>query len=131
MLVVHGSGLRPPPLQTKGFFVPPLLPGAVIDLDDDEQAFMDGILEETGAVFKGTGILNECHGAGFGDNRLNLPLGFLETHLDMTGFDLDEEDQQLLEQELFLGMMEALDSDDREQARLIGLLSDSGYVSAC
>jgi hypothetical protein len=98
-MMICGTGLRPQPeIQDVHTFC---LPGSI----GDEESLMDGILEETGMVFNGTGIFQEG-----GQN----PFG-------RTGeFEEFMEDQFLLEQELMaLGL--DLEDLDEQQALLAEL----------
>lgn len=88
----------------------PMLPGSLED--PDEEDLMDGILEEAGLVFNGSGIVNE----GFGhDSRCLRPVpGLSRTLLE----DDLEEEHRILEEEL---MRLDIELDDiAEQEALLG-----------
>lgn len=91
-IVVRGASAKPPP----GHTLPPLQSSPLPFLEDDEECLMDGILEEVGLVFNGTGI---------------------------TGVNLIDEEQQLLEEEL-LGLGVNLENIDEQQALLSSLQSN-------
>jgi len=120
-LVVCGNAIKPPPQLAA-----PALPGCV-NTDYDEEVVMDGILEETGAVFHGSGIYNEA-GRSMG-RSMNIPPGFLESQLDLTGMDLEEEDQRLLEEELMSLGLADLEGLDEQQALLMSLQDGHGQMS--
>jgi len=110
-LVVCGSAIRPPPR----FPITPPLPGCV-ECDGDTEFLMDGILEETGAVFSGTGIVNEVRRRGRTGSAVRLPVSFLEAQLG-GGLGLDDEDERLLEQELLsLGLADDCVGIEAQQA---------------
>lgn len=118
-LVVCGNAVKPPP----GYRLEPL-PGAPPQRGDydEEESLMDGILEEVGMVFSGTGIVNEearrreLYG-GAGRNQQQGGQGFTDSMMDTLGLDLADEDQRLLEEELMnLGMMDLEEELDEQQA---------------
>lgn len=117
-MMICGTGLRPQP-EIKDVHMVVHLPGSI----GDEESLMDGILEETGMVFNGTGIFQEG-----GQN----PFG-------RTGeFEEFMEDQFLLEQELMaLGLdLEDLDEQHALLAELFAMdcavqQQDSYAVNVC
>jgi hypothetical protein len=95
-----------------------ILPGALEDPDED---FMDGILEETGMVFGGASIINE----GFGhDSRCLRPVPGMISRSVMED-DLEEE-HRILEEELMKLDMELTEIDEQEAA--FGDFPQSGVV---
>jgi hypothetical protein len=82
-LVISGTGMKP----VSGTTLPPLFsaPGM-----DDEECFMDGILEEAGMVFGGGGGIANDGYLGIGDEEQML----LEQELRTLGMDLEGLDEQ-------------------------------------
>eukprot|EP00408_Alexandrium_pacificum_P013707 CAMPEP_0171235840 /NCGR_PEP_ID=MMETSP0790-20130122/42146_1 /TAXON_ID=2925 /ORGANISM="Alexandrium catenella, Strain OF101" /LENGTH=427 /DNA_ID=CAMNT_0011702149 /DNA_START=1 /DNA_END=1282 /DNA_ORIENTATION=+ len=126
-LVICGNAIKPlKPATAAAATAPPPLPGCV-NVDYDEEFVMDGILEDAGMVFNGTGMVG--NGGGFqagAASSQRLPPGFLEQHLGLSGMDLDEDDHRFLEEELSylgLGDMEAL---AEQQALLLSLQEGHG-----
>mmetsp|Transcript_63373 Transcript_63373/g.196323 ORF Transcript_63373/g.196323 Transcript_63373/m.196323 type:complete len:578 (+) Transcript_63373:86-1819(+) len=112
-LVICGSAIKPQN-QLPAKPAPPL-PGCV-NTDYDEEFIMDGILEDAGMVFSGTGIIGEAALAP------RLPPGFLEEHLGISGMDLDEDDHRFLEEELAMHLaMGGPEGLDEQQALLMSL----------
>eukprot|EP00931_Biecheleriopsis_adriatica_P062840 TRINITY_DN3795_c0_g1_i1.p1 TRINITY_DN3795_c0_g1~~TRINITY_DN3795_c0_g1_i1.p1 ORF type:complete len:579 (-),score=139.62 TRINITY_DN3795_c0_g1_i1:84-1820(-) len=113
-LMICGAALKPPTLASTV-----QLPGSLESLGEDE-CLMDGILEETGMVFSGAGIINGGRDA-FQSTGKQLFAG-------QEYFDDLSDDQFLLEQEL-AGL--GLDIDDlEEQHALIAELMMMGEVPA-
>lgn len=101
---------------------PAPLPGAVDVEMDDEEMFMDGILEDAGMVFNGTGIVEE----GFGyDNRSLRPVPGLRTTLleeeEYEALQELEAEHKLLEEEL-LNIGVDLHGIDEQEALLVDCL---------
>eukprot|EP00931_Biecheleriopsis_adriatica_P062841 TRINITY_DN3795_c0_g2_i1.p1 TRINITY_DN3795_c0_g2~~TRINITY_DN3795_c0_g2_i1.p1 ORF type:complete len:588 (-),score=141.87 TRINITY_DN3795_c0_g2_i1:69-1832(-) len=112
-LMICGAALKPPALASTMH-----LPGSLESVGEDE-CLMDGILEETGMVFSGAGIVNG-----------GIDAGFLSTGSQFfAGQEADFEDNQfLLEQEL-MGL--GLDLDElEEQHALIAELMMMGEAPA-
>jgi len=104
---------------------PPPLPGSVHEHGDDEEMLMDGILEEAGMVFNGTGIMEE----GFGyDNRSLRPVPGLRTTLleeeEYEALKELEAEHKLLEEEL-LNIGIDLHGIDEQEALLVDCLEQS------
>lgn len=122
-LVVCGNAIKPQqPARSASAAAPPPLPGCV-NVDYDEEFVMDGILEDAGMVFNGTGIVGEAGASSVP----RLPSGFLEQHLDLTGMDLDEDDHRFLEEELVQLGLGDLEGIDEQQALLLSLQESQGF----
>lgn len=93
-MMICGTGLRPQ-AEIQNVHMNIRLPGAI----GDEENLMDGILEEAGMVFNGSGIFNES-----GQNPFGLTGEFEELL----------EDEFLLEQELLALGLDLVDLDEQQ-----------------
>lgn len=117
-LVVCGSAIQRP-RSVAAPRAAAQLPGCV-DAEYDEEFIMDGILEETGMVFNGTGMISEAAASR------RLPPGFIEEHLGLVGLDLDEDDHRFLEEELAYLAMGDSEAADEQEALLLSLQEQPG-----
>lgn len=111
-MMICGTGLRPQ-AEIQNVHMTVHLPGAI----GDEESLMDGILEETGAVFNGTGIFNEGGQNPFGRTgefeELLEDEFLLEQELLALGLDLEDlDEQQALLAELCAAQEHALRQQD-------------------
>eukprot|EP00931_Biecheleriopsis_adriatica_P063155 TRINITY_DN3820_c0_g1_i1.p1 TRINITY_DN3820_c0_g1~~TRINITY_DN3820_c0_g1_i1.p1 ORF type:complete len:611 (+),score=147.46 TRINITY_DN3820_c0_g1_i1:162-1994(+) len=105
-LLICGAAVRPAPAAPASMQLPGAMGGG------DEECMMDGILEEAGMVFNGTGIVNEAS---------RSPVFGLQD------FAPEDEDDALLEQELMaLGLDEDLEALDEQEALLSSLADLEG-----
>jgi len=120
-LIVCGNAIKPPSASVAAPM--PRLPGCANE--EFDEALMDGILEDTGMVFNGTGIMGEAM-RSTARSTIRLPPGYLESEFGLSGLDLDEEDYHFMEEELMhLGLAD-MEGLEEQQALLMSLQENHG-----